>query len=70
MVFLPEQVLEVRMISGRLRIARKVKQRDAGDLQRKAEPVPRTANSPNSWVLSRNQTLPLRVTGPALRRNR
>ena len=39
-VFLPDQVLEVRMISGRLRIARKVKQRDAGDLQRKAEPVP------------------------------
>ena len=36
-VFLPDQVLEV---SGRLRIARKVKQRDAGDLRRAAEPVP------------------------------
>ena len=39
-VFLPDQVLEVRMIAGRLRIARKVKQRDAGDLQWVAEPVP------------------------------
>ena len=38
-LFLPDQILEVRMISGRIRIARKVKQRDAGDLQRKAEPV-------------------------------
>ena len=28
------------MISGRLRIVRKVEQRDAGDLQRVAEPVP------------------------------
>ena len=28
------------MISGRPRISRKVKQRDAGALQRKAEPVP------------------------------
>ena len=37
---MPDQVLEVRMIAGRLRIARKVKERDAGALQRKAEPVP------------------------------
>ena len=39
-VFLPDQILEVRMIAGCIRIARKVKQRDAGDLQRAAEPVP------------------------------
>ena len=39
-MFLPDQILEVRMIAGRIRIARKVKQRDARDLQRVAEPVP------------------------------
>jgi hypothetical protein len=38
-VILPDQVLEVRVFEGRIRIARKEKQRDAGDLQRAAEPV-------------------------------
>jgi hypothetical protein len=32
-VFLPDQVIEVWAVDGRLRIARKEKQRDTGDLQ-------------------------------------
>jgi hypothetical protein len=39
-VILPDQVLELRMVEGRIRIARKEKRRDAGDLQRGAEPAP------------------------------
>ena len=38
-VILPDQVLEIRMIEGRIRVARKEKRRDTGDLQRSAEPV-------------------------------
>ena len=37
-VVLPDQILELRMVGGRIRIARKAK-RDAGDLQRSAEPI-------------------------------
>jgi hypothetical protein len=39
-VILPDQVLELRMVEGRIRIARKEKRRDAGHLQRAAEPAP------------------------------
>jgi len=38
-VFLPDQVLEVRMVGGRIRIARKDKRRDLGDLQQEPEAV-------------------------------
>lgn len=38
-VILPDQVLELRMVGGRIRVARKEKQRDAGDLQRQAQPM-------------------------------
>jgi len=39
-VILPDQVLEVRLVDGRLRIARKDKRRDMGDLRRRTEEAP------------------------------
>ena len=36
---MPDQILEIRMVAGRIRIARKAKHRDAGDLQQAPEPV-------------------------------
>lgn len=39
-VILPGQILEIRMVGECLRIARKEKHRDAGDLQHRAEPAP------------------------------
>lgn len=38
-VILPGEVLELRMVDGRIRIARKHKHRDTGDLQQQAQPV-------------------------------
>ncbi len=38
-VIMPEQVMEIRAVDGRIRIARKDKRRDTGDLQRSAEPI-------------------------------
>ena len=38
--FLPDQVLETRVVAGRIRFARKQKHRDAGDLQQRAEAAP------------------------------
>lgn len=38
-MFLPDQVLGVRTVEGQIRVARNAKRRDAGNLQRKAEPI-------------------------------
>jgi len=39
-VILPDQILEIRLVDGRIRIARKEKRRDMGDLQQRPEPTP------------------------------
>ena len=38
-VLMPDQILEIRIVSDRIRIARKAKHRDAGDLQQAPEPI-------------------------------
>lgn len=38
-MILADQVPEIRMVEGPIRVARKEKRRDTGDLQRAAEPV-------------------------------